>query len=65
MERLQGFLDVHHLPLMIVTGWPVANELSGSVGCLLTLGASSQVASATACVLSGDAEAHHGLPDGF
>ncbi|MFH1754860.1 MAG: glycoside hydrolase family 3 N-terminal domain-containing protein [Candidatus Latescibacterota bacterium] len=53
MAHLEMFLDLHHVPFMIVTGWPMSRELPQSIGRLLTFGASPQVASVVAGILAG------------
>ncbi len=62
LARFEDFLLVHRPPLVIVTGWPAAQELPGSIGCLLTFGASLQVAYVTARVLAGEIQPLRKIP---
>jgi len=63
LAKFEEFLLLHHVPFMIVTGWPVAQELPRSIGRLYTYGASPQVASAAAGVLSGAIEPLRSPPE--
>ena len=56
LESLAGLVDRYAVPFVLVTGPPVIEWIPEGVGCLLTFGASSQVAAAAAAVLSGEAE---------
>jgi len=57
LEGLEAFLVKYAVPFVVVTGWPILGWIPESVGCLLTYGASPQVAAAVSAVLSGKAEA--------
>ena len=61
LEGLSAFIERHGVPFVIVTGWPIIEWIPESVGCLLTFGASPQVAAALSAVLSGKAEARGSL----
>jgi beta-glucosidase-like glycosyl hydrolase len=56
LANFEEFLLLHQVPFMIVTGWPITQELPQSIGRLFTFGASPQVASAAAGVLAGSVE---------
>jgi beta-glucosidase-like glycosyl hydrolase len=56
LAKFEEFLSLHHVPFIIVTGWPITRELPQSIGRLYTFGASPQAASAAAAVLSGALE---------
>lgn len=56
LDRLGAFVDDFGAPFVIVTGWPFVDWIPATVGCLLTFGASPQVAAAAAAVLSGKAK---------
>ncbi len=62
LAKFEEFLLRHQVQFMIVTGWPLAQELPQSIGRLYTLGASPQVASVTAAVLSGAIEPLRSMP---
>jgi beta-glucosidase-like glycosyl hydrolase len=62
LARFEEFLNLHHVPFIIVTGWPLAQELPQSVGRLYTFGASPQAASAAAAVLSGALKPLRSMP---
>jgi beta-glucosidase-like glycosyl hydrolase len=62
LAKFEEFLSLHHVPFIIVTGWPLAQELPQSIGRLYTFGASPQVASAAAAVLSGAIEPLRSMP---
>jgi beta-glucosidase-like glycosyl hydrolase len=65
MFRFAAFLEIHQPPLVIITGYPVAAGLPGSLGRLYTFGASPQNAIAAARVLSGELEPRTELPAAF
>ncbi|NIM20502.1 MAG: hypothetical protein GTO51_09775 [Candidatus Latescibacteria bacterium] len=65
LARFQEFLETHLPPLVVFTGWPLLEGLPESVGCLLTFGASREVASAAARVLKGELEPLRSLPEWF
>jgi hypothetical protein len=62
MEALTEFVYGHGAPFVIVTGWPIVEWVPESAGCLVTFGASPQVAAAVSAILAGEAEAQ-GLLD--
>ena len=61
LEKLRDFMVEHGAPFIVVTGWPIIEWIPDSVGCLLTYGASPQVAAAVSAVLAGKAEAQGSL----
>ncbi len=63
MEGLESFVVGTGAPFVIVTGWPIFGWVPGSVGVLLTLGASAQVAAAASAVLKGECEPQGSLRD--
>ena len=62
LANFEEFLLLHQVPFIIVTGWPMTEELPQSIGRLFTFGASPQVASAAAGVLSGSVEPLKSVP---
>jgi beta-glucosidase-like glycosyl hydrolase len=54
LDLLSQWVEERVVPFVLVTGWPVYEWVPESVGCMLTLGASSPVGSAAAAVLSGE-----------
>ena len=65
LARFAAFLKLHQPPLVIITGYPVAAGLPGSMGRLYTFGASPQNAMAAVRVLSGDLKPRTELPAAF
>jgi hypothetical protein len=61
LEDLAEFIDRHGAPFVVVTGSPIIDWIPPAVGCLLTFGASAQVAAATTAVLAGTAVAEGAL----
>ena len=57
VEALTEFVDRHGAPFVLVTGWPLVEWVPEFVGCLVTFGASPQVAAAVSAVLSGEVKA--------
>lgn len=57
LEHLAAYIDDLGAPFVVVTGSPLVGWIPSAVGCMLTFGASSQVAAAVSAVLSGTAEA--------
>ncbi|MEJ2720423.1 MAG: glycoside hydrolase family 3 N-terminal domain-containing protein, partial [bacterium] len=57
LEALTEFCDRHGAPFVLVTGWPHIGWIPDAAGCLVTFGASPQVAAAAVAVLSGEAAA--------
>ncbi|UCH82763.1 MAG: glycoside hydrolase family 3 protein [Candidatus Latescibacterota bacterium] len=55
--NLTEFCERHNVPFVLVTGWPLLDWIPSSAGCLVTLGASAQVAAAVSAVLAGETEA--------
>jgi beta-glucosidase-like glycosyl hydrolase len=62
--ELTRFVEDQHTPLVIITGAPLFDWVPESVGCLVTLGASTAVGNAAAAVLAGEAKAT-GVLDGL
>jgi hypothetical protein len=57
LEHLSAFVVRYGAPFVVVTGWPIIDWIPEPVGCLLSFGASPQVAAAISAVLSGKAGA--------
>lgn len=57
LEHLARFVDRHGAPFVVVTGSPMVDWVPSGVGCLLSFGASAQVAAAVSAVLAGKATA--------
>jgi beta-glucosidase-like glycosyl hydrolase len=57
LDGLSAFAERQGVPMVIISGWPVVAWVPETVGALLTLGASPQVASALADVLTDKAKA--------
>ncbi len=57
LNILAEFVTQRPVPFVVVTGAPIYDWVPESVGCLLTLGASPQVAAAVAALLAGQAQA--------
>jgi beta-glucosidase-like glycosyl hydrolase len=55
-ENLTEFCERHAVPFVLVTGWPHLDWIPESTGCLVTFGASVQVAAAVSAVLAGEAD---------
>ena len=56
LNLLSDFVEQRQVPFVVVTGWPVIGWVPETVGCLVTFGASSPVAAATAAILAGETE---------
>jgi beta-glucosidase-like glycosyl hydrolase len=63
LGRLSALLTEYEAPFIIITGWPIIDWIPEDIGCLLTFGASPQVAAALSGVLTGG-KSPRGLPDG-
>jgi beta-glucosidase-like glycosyl hydrolase len=61
LDHLAAFIDRFGAPFVVVTGSPIIDWIPSSVGCLLTFGASAQVAAAASAVLAGTADAQGSL----
>ncbi len=63
IENLTEFCERHAAPFVLVTGWPHVDWVPVDAGCLVTFGASVQVAAAAAAVLAGETtpQGPHGL----
>jgi len=55
--NLGEFCERHEVSFVLVTGWPLLDWIPQTAGCLVTFGASAQVAAAVAAVLAGEAPA--------